>query len=454
MNQSLATLSLLATLALVQSGCDGSLTGPTAGHSSNSHGTASNATSDNSNSGQSAVRVAVVHPQKKTLVRMVQQPGEIQAIEQTPILPKVSGYIREVLVDIGDRVKTGQLLAEISIPEYEQELKQKQALVAQAQAESTQARAAINVAKAMLTSAEANVAEAEAAVMRATAEQERAQSEFSRMSDLFADKAITKKILDETQAAQRTAEAARAEALARLNSVKAQVAEKQAIVEQAQADAKAVAAKEEVAAADEERLRAIHAYTKITAPYDSVVTERHIDTGHFVQPGKSSGEKPLFTLARADIARIMVDVPEADAGLVATDGEATIRIPSTGHAVPGKVTRSGWTLNPATRTLRVAIDLPNDEGKLRPGLYVLADLKIAERKDVLAIPKSATFVDEQQTYCLTVSPDNTLVRTKVVLGLRAADDVEVVEGLTAEDRVIPGNVAAYRPGQAVEVISK
>lgn len=400
-----------------------------------------------------AIRVAVVKPARKTLIRRVEQPGEIQAIEQTPLHAKVTGYIQTVHVDIGDRVESGQLLAEISIPEYEQELKQKVALDAQAKAETSQAKAAIKVAQAALRSAEALAQEAEAAVERVAAEHARATSEFERVSQLFADKAVTQKILEEAKAAQRAAAAAQSEAQARITSAQAIVAEKSAAVEQAEADAEAIAAKEEVANADRERIQAIHVYTRITAPFAGVVTERLIDTGHFVQPGKSNGDKPLLVVARLDRVRVFVDVPEAEAGLVTVGCEANIRIPASGTTIQGQVSRTAWKLDPTSRTLRAAIDLENAAGKLRAGQYVIADLKLAERKDALALPKTAIIVKDQQAACLVVNAQNTIVRVPVVVGIRAGDDVEVASGLTGDEQVIPTNVAAYREGQAVEIIA-
>lgn len=438
---------LLAIVVLV-SGC----AQPPSGGASTGH-TDSAAASANTDNGNSAMRVATIQPARKTLIRRVEQPGEIHAFEQTPLHSKVTGFISKVHVDIGDRVRAGQLLAEISIPEYEQELKQKQALVAQAAAETTQAEAAIKVAKSALKSAQAMAAEAEAGLERTEAEFARATAELERITVLFADKAITQKTLDESQAIHRAANAARTEAKARITSAQAVVSEKEAGIEQAEADAKAIASKEDVAQADEQRLRAIHEYTRIVAPYNSIVTERNIDSGHLVQPGKSAGDKPLFVVAQADTVRVFVDVPEADAGLVRDGCEAAIRIPSAGNrVVEGKVTRTAWLLNPTTRTLRAEVDVANADGTLRPGMYVIADLKVAERPDCFALPRTAILMKEQQAFCLTVNAESTIVRTPINIGIRAGEDVEVVSGLTGQERIIPGNVAAYREGQLVEVI--
>ncbi len=409
--------------------------------------------SGSANDSNRAMRVATIKPVRKTLIRRVEQPGEVHAFEQTPLYSKVSGFISTVHVDIGDRVKIGQLLAEISIPEYEQELKQKQALVAQAAAETAQAQASIKVAKSALQSAQALAKEAEAGVERREAEFQRATSELERITALYADKSVTQKTLDESQAAHRAANAARSEAQARIISAQAVVAEKEAAIEQAEADALAIASKEEVAQADEQRLRAIHEYTRIVAPYDSIVTERNVDVGHLVQPGKSTSDKPIFVVVRADTVRVFVDVPEADAGLVAAGCEASIRIPSAGNTViAGKVSRTAWTLHPTARTLRAEVDVENADGSLRPGMYVIADLKVAERPDAFALPRTAVLVKDQQAACLTVNAENTIVRTPIVVGIRAGEELEVVSGLTGDESIIPSNVAAYREGQVVEIV--
>lgn len=403
--------------------------------------------------GSAAMRVSTLRPIRKKLVRTIEQPGEIHAFEQTPLYAKVTGYLSKVQVDIGDRVNAGQLLAEISIPEYEQELKQKKAVAAQAAAETMQAQAAIKVAKSSLASAQALVAEAESGIERREAEFQRASLELERLTALFAEKAITQKSLDESQAMQRAANAARSEARARIESARAVVGEKEAGVEQAKADALAIASKEDVAKADEERLQAIHEYTRIVAPYDGIVTERNVDTGYLVQPTKSTSEKPLIVVVRADTVRVFVDVPESDASLVVDGCEASIRIPSAANrVVMGKVSRTAWLLNPTTRTLRAEIDIPNSDGSLRPGMYVIAEMKIAERPNAFALPRTAILMNGQQAVCLAVDDNNAIIRKPIVVGIRAAEEVEVVDGLTGEERIIPGNVAAYREGQVVEVV--
>jgi RND family efflux transporter MFP subunit len=151
--------------------------------------------------------------------------------------------------------------------------------------------------------------------------------------------------------------------------------------------------------------------------------------------------------------RVLVDVPEGDAPLVQVGSEVLLRTPAVaGPPVAEKVTRTAWVLQPATRTLRVEIDVPSDSGKLRPGMYVYADLKVAERKDAMALPKGAVLTQDNQSFCLAVNGDNKIVRLPIQVGIRAGEEVEVVSGLKGNERVIAVNAAAYREGQTVEVV--
>lgn len=111
-------------------------------------------------------------------------------------------------------------------------------------------------------------------------------------------------------------------------------------------------------------------------------------------------------------------------------------------------------LHPTTRTLRAEIDLANPDGKLRPGMYVTAMLKVAERPDVLALPRTAVLQKDQKAACLTVDADSRIARTPIVLGIRSGEEFEVVSGLTGDEWVVPSNVAAYREGQVVEIAVK
>ncbi len=416
----------------------------------------------------SVMRVTPIKPTRKTLVRITAQPGQIEAFEETAIHAKLAGFVKKVHVDIGDRVtgpsrvstdqpeQPGQILAELEIPELDAELKQKQALVAQAAAEVTQSEAGIKVAKSAKTSAEALVAEARASVERADAMYERWKSEFERVRELVAKQAVTQKVADETEQQFKAADAARREIAAKIKSTQAKLSEASANIEKADADLVAAQSKHKVAEADEQKTRALLSYATLRAPFDGVITERHLDTGHLVQPSGASG-KSLFVVVRADTVRISLDVPEADAGFIETGKPATIKVPSLAATFVGKVARTAWTLQTSSRTLRTEIDVENPSGRLRPGMYATAEIEVARRPaDTLSLPKSAILKQGAESYCLGITSQNKIeklaIKTGIVAVTPTGTDIEIVYGLTGEESLIGANLTAYKEGQAVEVI--
>ena len=197
-------------------------------------------------------------------------------------------------------------------------------------------------------------------------------------------------------------------------------------------------------------------YATLRAPFDGIVTERHLDTGHLVQPSGASG-KPLFVVVRADSVRIFLDVPEADAGFVSAGSPAKIKITAlSAKPFDGQVARTSWTLQTASRTLRTEIDIPNPDGKLRPGMYATAEIEVARRPDALSLPKSAILKVGTESFALGISAENKIVRLPIKTGIVAVTptgtDIEIVSGLTGDESLIGANLAAYKEGQAVEIV--
>jgi HlyD family secretion protein len=277
--------------------------------------------------------VTVGKPERHELRRTVEQPGHIEAFAETPLLAKIPGFVKAVNVDIGDRVKTGDILAELFVPELEEELKQKQATVVQMVAEVEQSRKLLAAAEAHVNSAEASVVEAAAARTRSVANFERWKSESARVDNLVARGVIDVQTRDETLNQYRSAEAAKDEVEAKVRSAEAAKIESEARRDKAKSDVDVAIAKAAVARADEGRTSAMIGYTKCPAPFDGVVTARHLDVGHFLQP--SGTASPLFVVTRMDPVRIFVDVPEADAPLIRDKAEAKVRVPEITDAEDG-----------------------------------------------------------------------------------------------------------------------
>lgn len=315
--------------------------------------------------------------------RFTVQPARLEPYERTPVLAKIEGFVmksrsirdsygndtQKPIADIGDRVSEGEVLAQLWIPEWLEELEQRKALVEQALAQLEQAEAELEVSQLHVLASEARIEETKARVSRTVADVDRWQSEFQRIERLAQSGSVTEKLVTETENQLRSAQSGLQEARAKVETTKAELASTTAAVLKAKADITAARARARVAETEVNRLAAMVEYATVRAPFDGVVTERNVDTGHFVQSGSSSS-RPLFIVERIDQLRVVVDIPEREANLVHPGNPAFVSIPSRGEQeVEATVSRTSWTLNPAARTLRVELDLDNSQLRLRPGQF-------------------------------------------------------------------------------------
>jgi RND family efflux transporter MFP subunit len=422
--------------------------------------------------------VAVTQPQIRTIVRTVEQPGQILSYEKTAIYPKITGYVKKWHVDIGDRVKKDAPLLDLYVPDLEEEYEQKKTLVKLDEAAVQQAKKWVVVTQSNLTTALSSVKEAEAAVKRARADVERWTSEYNRVKDLVLKEVLNKQIEDETLRQLASSTALLEQNTAAVATRNSQRVAAEAAIEKAQADLAFAKAKVDVSKADEKRVAALFSYTHVTAPYDAIISSRNINTGDFVLPasgdptrgaeasGQSAGHAtPLYVLNRSDVLMFVVGVPETDAPYVRTGSKALLRVQAlAGQEFDATVTRASWSLNNDSRTLRAEIDLINADPNLRPGMYAYGSIVI-ERRGVRAVPLSAIIEIGNQpcVYCVV---DGKCVKTPVMLGVSDGTWVEVgkkkiatpstaspawVE-FTGQELVISGgDLAELIDGQAVSV---
>lgn len=383
-----------------------------------------------------AVKVDVVQPVKRSLTRIVEQPGSVQPFEETQIFVRVPGYASKVLVDIGQRVKgprfdtagketrPGDLLAELAVPDLDEEARQKAAHVRQSEAEADQSRKALAAAEAQIGSAEAQVVEAKAGLLRAEALYSRWESELKRMTKLVKDGTLDVQTRDETENQFRAAQASKEESRARVTSMEAAVRKARADRDKADADVRSAQARIEVARAEQGRADAVLGFAQIRAPFDGVVTRRRLNTGDLVQPSGARGEG-LFTVSRLDPVRIVVAVPEADASLASEGTEISLVIASRpGPPIQAKVTRTSWSLDPGARTLRTEVDLPNADGGLRPGAYVFAKLS-GRLPEAWTVP-AAAIVKQGDDHVVFLVVGGKAVRTRVQIGRTDGQFTELV----------------------------
>jgi multidrug efflux pump subunit AcrA (membrane-fusion protein) len=420
--------------------------------------------------------VKVVHAQYRTVRRTVEQPGVIGAYERTALYAKVPGYVARWSVDIGDRVKKGQTLVELTAPELVEQHRQMQAQVVLDRAMVEQSHKQHVVAQRNVTAAAEMLAQARADVGRYAADVQRWQSEVDRLTALVGERVVDQQVLDETR---RQLESSRAALEASRAAVKTRDAERlaaEATQERTKTDISAAEARVKVAEADERRLAALVGYLTITAPYDGVVFARNVNLGDFVLPATGdpshgvfslgvapSRATPLYVLNRTDPVLFAVGVPEADAPYVAAGTRARVRVPALADdEFPARVTRTSWALNSTSRTLMAQIELPNPKGTFLPGMYAYGSVFI-ERHDVRALPASAVTQIGNQTYCY-LAVDGKAVRTPVRSGVSDSTWVEVTgklarpagpkgawEAFDGTEAVIVGDLSELSDGAPVRV---
>lgn len=396
---------------------------------------------------ETVVQVATARPERKALVVSTTQPGQIEAFEQTPLFAKVEGYVEAVLVDIGDPVTKGQLLVKLSVPELHDDLAEREALVAQADAEVKQAESMVQAAQAASDTAQAKVLESEAGILRAEAEHQRWKSEHERIKELAERGSVTRKLEDETLSQLRSAEAAMREVAAKVQSARAGFYQSQANIVRSRADLEAATARRQVAIATLGRSKTLLGYLEIKAPFDGVVTRRSVDTGHYVSPPGGADSKPLLTVARTDIVRIFVEVPELEAGQIDAGDEVMVRVQALEREpFDAKIVRSSWSLLESNHSLRTEIDVPNPQGVLRPGMYATVAIRLAERPDAIVVPMSAVIREGNATYCMLIASGKAQ-RTPIELGMRSGSEVEVISGLDVDDVVVVKLPETLKSGQ-------
>jgi HlyD family secretion protein len=408
------------------------------------------------NAKKDATAVTIVHPRKQSLERAVEQPGTIQAYEEAQLFGRVPGFVSQVRVDIGQSVRgpkrdssgreiePGEPLAVIAVPELDEEVAQKAALVRQAKAEVEQSRRA-------LASAEAAIATADAAVIEAKAHQSRWESELKRIVSLVASGVIDAQTRDETTHQFRSAEA-------RVQLTTAAVVKSKADRDKAKADVAAAEARVAVAEADARRVLAFQSYAVIRAPFDGVVTKRKINVGDYVTPIAPKADA-LFAITRLDPVRVVVSIPEADSEFVREKAAATLHIPALAQPTrKGIVTRTAWALEPGSRTLRAEIDLPNHDGGLRPGMYLSARI-VGPLPEAWTLPASALVRQGDQTVCFVID-GSAAHKTAVRIGRGDGSSTEVFSRFVGGEWTpwdgterIAGNPAGLSDGQTVTVKS-
>jgi multidrug resistance efflux pump len=324
------------------------------------------------------VAVDVTKPPVGGPDRLTRQPCTVQAFESVQLYAAVSGYLKQMTVDIGDRVKRGQLLAEIDAPLLALDAKKAALAIRHAQGRVQEAEAGLSAAKAEVSAAGTVVQQRQAELANAKAKAVFAEAQVQRFQKLHENKSVDARLVQEKEQTREAARALVEAAVASLEHARANVQVKQSQAAQAEACLKVAQANREMARVALEKAQVLVQYASLRAPFDGVVTQRSMFVGDFVRAATDHGERvPLFTVQRTDLFRVVVQIPDRDAPYCNPGDPAQIELDALpGKKFSGKVSRVGFAEDPHTRLMRVEIDLANPKNILRPGMYGTATIRL------------------------------------------------------------------------------
>ncbi|MCJ2084542.1 efflux RND transporter periplasmic adaptor subunit [Methylobacterium sp. E-005] len=359
-------------------------------------------------------RVKALVPQVRTVVAEradgpldLVLPGEMQAFTTAAIAARATGYIAERRIDIGSRVKAGDLLLRIAAPDLDQQRAQAEAQVGQLKAQLLQAQAQVEQARASVNLANLT---------------------NNRTTTLAVQGWASRQNADTAQAGVLSQAATLAAAEAGVKVATANIKSQEAVVD---------------------RLKALTAFERVVAPFDGVVTVRNVDVGDLVRA--DNGGTPLLSIDQDSTLRITVNVPQNDAVGVKPGVKAVITVPQIpGKSFDGFVERSSVALNAASRTLTTQVDVPNPDRQLRAGLYAYVTLQIPRAEPAVAVPAEATVFNGDGLQVAQVGDDDRVTWRSVKVRRDLGRTLELESGLPADSRIIYSPPPDLRDGQAIE----
>ena len=396
--------------------------------------------------------VDVAHPRAGGIERSTTQAASVHAFEHASLYAKVSGYLQVQNVDIGDRVKLGQLLAVVEDPEIDKVVEQNEAALRQAEARVGVAREKIGSAEADKAAAEAMVDQTNADVAAKQSNQDLQRKQLSRIEELVRRQAIEAKLRDEQQDRFEVATADLGVARATVLTARAQVLAKAALVSKARADLAEAEADVAIARANLDRAKVMQAYTQITSPYDGVVTLRSFHRGDFIRSASGGGGVPLLAVARTDKVRVVVPIPDTDVPYLNRGDAATFQVVALpGRTFGGVVTRYAESEDPQSRNMRTEVDLENPDDLLREGMYGRMTVTLqGATTGAMTIPSSGLVSQSSKGVgSVFVVRDGKAHKLDVQVTKDNGVEAEVLGGLTPEDQVITRYIGTIGEGTAV-----
>jgi RND family efflux transporter MFP subunit len=358
-------------------------------------------------------RVAVAAVRRGPLRSDLRVTAEFQPDHELDVMAKVSGYLKKVEVDVGDRVRQGQLLATIEVPEMEDDIARTAAAIVRARSE---------------------LARAAQEVKRAETSRELTQISYSRLASVMERKPglVAQQELDSVRnrdlLAQSQIDTAKTSQTVAENSLR-------------------------ILEVEANRLQTLKAYTRVLAPFDGLVTKRYAETGGMIQAAVASQTQalPVVRVAQTGILRLIIPVPESVVPAIRRGAPVEVAVPTLRRSFQGRVARASGQIQPSTRTMETQVDVPNPQGLLVPGMFAEAVIGLDKRTDSLLLPAEA--IDQGKDgkpTVLLVPASGILERRPISIGLETAETAEIRSGLSEGDQVVIGNRNRFQPGQKVE----
>jgi RND family efflux transporter MFP subunit len=361
---------------------------------------------------QSAPTVGVTKVTRKSLQRQITLSSELVPFQEIDVYAKESGFVKKLYVDYGTRVKEGQLMATLEIPELQAQLVEDNADI---KADNNE------------------VFRDQNEVGRYKAEYKALHLEYTRLNGVFQSQPglVAQQEVDDAQGKDLAASSQVDAAEAALDAARSQLASAQAKLVHDQA---------------------LFDYSRITAPFSGVVTNRYANLGTLIQAGTDSSTQalPLVRLSEDDLFRLVIPVPESYVEYIRIGDPVEVTVPSLNRTFPGKVARFSVEVREDTRTMHTEVDVANPERVLMPGLFAEATLTLQKKDNILTVPVQAVSHENNQTTVYVVNAQHEIAVQPVTPGMQTANDVEVLSGLSEGQQVVVSDRSGLKAGEKVQ----
>jgi RND family efflux transporter MFP subunit len=337
--------------------------------------------------------------------------SELVPFQQIDVYAKQAGYVKKLFVDYGTHVRDGQLMAVLEIPELEALLQQDEA--------------AIHVQNDQINRAGHEV-------NRVKAQHQVLHLQYQRIAGVAKTKPglVAQQEVDDAQGKDLAAESQLEASEGALEAAQSQLVEAKAKLTHDQA---------------------LYAYSRITAPFDGIVTKRYANLGALMQAGTTSTQAtPLVQLSQEDLFRLVIPVPESYVKYIRIGDPVAVRVPSLNKDFDGKVIRFSGDVTSDTRTMHTEVDVPNKQNLLVPGMYAEALLTLGQNATALTVPLQAVSREGNLANVLAVDDNDQIENRQISLGMQTPDYVQVTSGLKAGEQVVVSERGGLRPGETVK----